>query len=111
MFSVSTITAHARFLPSAQYAIPETLVHAVLTICFLLSGEYAACLVNLPLLCYHAYRWSTNTHLHFATDAIRTMDKRKQESNVRFGFYLTCLFYYAYRYVRIYFLLSHRWLS
>ncbi|KAJ3528827.1 hypothetical protein NM688_g7940 [Phlebia brevispora] len=76
---------------------PEWLGHAFLTCISLLTGEWGMLVLNMLLVCYYVYRLVTGTHLYYATDAIKTLDARRQESNVRFGFYLVCFFYYAYR--------------
>lgn len=41
-------------------------------------------------------RYWTKTHLYYASDAIKTLDFRRQENNLRFGFYLACFFYYVF---------------
>lgn len=37
----------------SQFVLPEMLAHAFLTLCFLLSGQWIAFLVNAPLVGYN----------------------------------------------------------
>jgi hypothetical protein len=50
---------HARSLlstlssPPLQFVLPEMIAHAFLTLCFLLSGQWIAFLLNAPLVGYN----------------------------------------------------------
>lgn len=37
----------------AQFVLPEMIAHAFLTLCFLLSGQWLAFLLNAPLVAYN----------------------------------------------------------
>ena len=95
-------------------------MHAFLTLCFLLSGQWLAFLINAPLLAYNAnkyvhthsahiscesllltprFRIRLGNHMYDATEIFRTLPNHKKESFIKLGFYLLSFFYYLYRYV------------
>lgn len=81
---------------------------AFLTTLFLLSGQWIAFMLNVPLVAYNAnkyvlrsytYRVVNNNYLLDATEIFRTLMSHKKESFLKLGFYLLSFFYYLYRYV------------
>jgi len=40
-----------------QFVLPEMIAHAFLTLCFLLSGQWIAFLLNAPLVGYNVNKW------------------------------------------------------
>ena len=40
--------------PSPQFTLPEMIAHAVLTVFFLLGGQWVAFLLNAPLVAFNA---------------------------------------------------------
>jgi hypothetical protein len=79
-----------------KYILPEAVVHAFVTIVFLLNGFWFAFALNVPLLAYNANIFYTNTHLLDATEIFRTLGKHKKESWCKLGFYLVVFFFYLY---------------
>jgi len=97
---------------------------------FLLSGQWVAFLLNLPLVVYNVNKyvflfytlisgtrqveltWSdrirNKNHMYDATEIFRTLSGHKKESFMKLGFYLLSFFYYLYRCVRET-LLSRAW--
>ena len=52
-----------------QFVLPENIAHALLTTLFLLSGQWVAFLLNLPLVLYNANKhvFSSRVSLHAYT--------------------------------------------
>jgi len=80
-----------------QFVIPENAAHGLLTVLLLLSGQWLAFLLNLPLLLYNAYRIQHNTHMYDATEIFRSLGQRKQVTFIKLGFYLLSFFYYLFK--------------
>ena len=105
--------------------LPENIAHAFLSLLFLLSGQWTAFILNLPLVAYnvnksvvvhhcivpfdyvylpavatfHPYRIRNKNHMYDATEIFRSLSGHKKESFIKLGFYLLSFFYYLYRYV------------
>jgi hypothetical protein len=45
--------SRAKLTPPLQFVLPEMIAHAFLTLCFLLSGQWLAFLLNAPLVGYN----------------------------------------------------------
>ena len=73
------------------------MVHGVLTLTFLGSLQWTAFLLNLPLACYHGYRYGTNKYIYDATDIFRMLPRHKTECLIKLAFYLISFFFYLYR--------------
>jgi len=80
-----------------QFILPESAAHAVLTLLFLLSGQWIAFLINLPLVLFNGNKVYGKTHMYDATEIFRTLPTHKKESFFKLGFYLVSFFYYLYR--------------
>ncbi|KAJ3575050.1 hypothetical protein NP233_g1341 [Leucocoprinus birnbaumii] len=65
-----------------QFVLPENLAHAFLTVLFLISGQWTAFFLNLPLVLWNADK---------------TLGGHKKETFFKLGFYLLSFFYYLYR--------------
>lgn len=103
--------------------LPENIAHAFLSLLFLLSGQWTALILNLPLVGYnvnksvvahlsiarfdyvflhamatfHPYRIRNKNHMYDATEIFRSLSGHKKESFIKLGFYLLSFFYYLYR--------------
>lgn len=109
--------------------------HAFLTTLFLLSGQWTALILNVPLVAFNvnkcviaatrhticlltrlicplflfsAYRVIGKNHMYDATEIFRTLGTHKKECFIKLGFYLVSFFFYLYRYVHCTFLLLLR---
>jgi hypothetical protein len=83
--------------------------HAVLTLFFLLSGQWLAFLLNSPLVAFNANKWVsflTNIRTALLTPSLfsRVMNKNHMldateifRTLSQLGFYLVSFFYYLYR--------------
>lgn len=80
-----------------QFVLPENIAHAFLTLLFLLSGQWFAFLLNLPLMLYNINKIRNKIHMYDATEIFRTLSGHKKESFMKLGFYLLSFFYYLYR--------------
>ncbi|KAM6502498.1 ER-derived vesicles protein ERV14 [Amanita muscaria] len=80
-----------------QLVLPEYAAHATLTLFFLLSGQWVALLINLPLLAFNANKVYTKAHMYDATEIFRALPAHKKESFIKLGFFLLSFFYYLYR--------------
>ena len=105
--------------------LPENIAHAFLSLLFLLSGQWTAFILNLPLVVYnvnksvvhlylmfcitcthavatfHLYRIRNKNHMYDATEIFRSLSGHKKESFIKLGFYLLSFFYYLYRCVGV----------
>ncbi|PPQ88460.1 hypothetical protein CVT25_011586 [Psilocybe cyanescens] len=82
-----------------QFVLPENIAHAFLTLLFLLSGQWIAFVLNLPLVLFNANKIRNKAHMYDATEIFRSLSGHKQETFIKLGFYLLSFFYYLYRYV------------
>jgi len=80
-----------------QFVLPENGAHAFLALLFLLSGQWTAFILNLPLVVFNANKILNKTHMYDATEIFRTLSAHKKESFIKLGFYLLSFFYYLYR--------------
>ncbi|PWN95836.1 hypothetical protein FA09DRAFT_344164 [Tilletiopsis washingtonensis] len=80
-----------------QFTLPEMIAHAVLTVFFLLGGQWVAFLLNAPLVAFNANKVMNKNHMLDATEIFRTLSGHKKECFVKLGFYLLSFFYYLYR--------------
>ncbi|KAH8087862.1 ER-derived vesicles protein ERV14 [Cristinia sonorae] len=81
------------------FIIPEAGLHGGWTLLFLLSGQWTAFFINLPLLSYNVYKITSTNYHYDATEIFRTLGGHKKESFAKLGFYLFCFFFYLYRMV------------
>ncbi|EIN06721.1 ER to Golgi transport-like protein [Punctularia strigosozonata HHB-11173 SS5] len=79
------------------FVLPENMAHAFLTLLFLLSGQWTALLLNLPLVAFNANKIMQKSHMYDATEIFRSLSTHKKESFIKLGFYLLSFFYYLYR--------------
>src|SRR6266478_543548 len=110
------LTKQQRLTLSRQFVLPENAAHAFLTLLFLLSGQWTAFFINLPLVLFNANksvhthffiytfadrinRVYCKSHMYDATEIFRTLPAHKKEGFIKLGFYLVSFFYYLYRYV------------
>jgi len=80
-----------------RFVLPEYGAHAFLASCFLLSGQWTALTLNLPLVAYNVRKVMAQSHIYDATEIFRTLPQHKKESFIKLGFYLISFFYYLYR--------------
>ncbi|KAF4621308.1 hypothetical protein D9613_000825 [Agrocybe pediades] len=80
-----------------QFVLPENAAHAFLTLLFLISGQWVAFLLNLPLVAFNANKIRNKAHMYDATEIFRSLSGHKQETFIKLGFYLLSFFYYLYR--------------
>eukprot|EP00127_Corallochytrium_limacisporum_P006136 Clim_evm3s219 gene=Clim_evmTU3s219 len=80
-----------------QFVIPEYALHGFLTVIFLPAGQFIAFLMNLPLVGYHAWKYTQKKHTYDATSIFQQLKYHRQECLVKLGFYLLCFFFYLYR--------------
>lgn len=80
-----------------SFVLPEMGAHALLTVLFLLSGQWLSFLWNLPLLAFNVHKVQSQNHMYDATEIFRTLGVHKKESFIKLGFYLISFFYYLYR--------------
>jgi len=80
-----------------QFVVPENIAHGLLTILFLLCGQWTAFLLNVPLVAYNANTILKKNHMFDATEIFRTLPSHKKESFIKLAFYLLSFFYYLYR--------------
>ncbi|KIO17822.1 hypothetical protein M407DRAFT_243889 [Tulasnella calospora MUT 4182] len=79
------------------FVLPEMGFHAFLTLCFLLSGQWTALFLNLPLVAFNVQKIMNKNHMYDATEIFRTLGGHKKECFIKLGFYLVSFFYYLYR--------------
>ncbi|KAG9104530.1 hypothetical protein FRC06_001616 [Ceratobasidium sp. 370] len=79
------------------FVLPEMGTHAFLTLLFLLSFQWIALLLNIPLVAFNVNKVRENNHTYDATEIFRTLSQHKKESFIKLGFYLLSFFYYLYR--------------
>ncbi|QRV84091.1 ER-derived vesicles protein ERV14 [Ceratobasidium sp. AG-Ba] len=73
------------------FVLPEMGAHAFLTLLFLLSFQWIALLLNLPLVAFNVNNTPTTQQRY----SERSLSKK--ESFIKLGFYLLSFFYYLYR--------------
>lgn len=89
--------------------LPEYALQLLMTIFFLLCGEWITVLINLPLLAYHIYRLQKSPiraklfnivkiGLYDPTSIMNSdqMSRAIKEGWIKLIFYLFCFFYYIY---------------
>eukprot|EP00842_Homolaphlyctis_polyrhiza_P004378 jgi/Hompol1/4941/HPOL_000461-RA len=80
-----------------QFVIPEHFAQGFLCLLFLITGNWTALIINLPLLAWHSYKIVNNQHKYDPTEIFRTVNAQKKEAFFKLLFYLACFFYYLYR--------------
>ncbi|KAF9447177.1 cornichon [Macrolepiota fuliginosa MF-IS2] len=75
-----------------QFVLPENLAHAFLALLFLISGQWTAFFLNLPLVLYNADKIRKKSHMYDATEIFRTLGGHKKETFFKLGFYLLSFF-------------------
>lgn len=83
--------------------LPEYGLHIIISILFLISGEWFSLLLNIPLLAYHINRYRTRPimsepGLYDPTSILNAnnLSRCQQEGWVKLAFYLLSFFYYLY---------------
>lgn len=79
--------------------IPEHATHASLTFLFLISTQWLAVIINLPLVVFNILKITQKRHIYDATEIFRTVDKNKKEVYFKLAFYLLSFFYYLYGFI------------
>uniref|UniRef100_A0A3Q3K0B5 Cornichon family AMPA receptor auxiliary protein 2 n=1 Tax=Monopterus albus TaxID=43700 RepID=A0A3Q3K0B5_MONAL len=86
-----------------QLVVPEYSIHGLFCLMFMCAGEWVTLGLNIPLLCYHLWRF-----LHRPADGSEVMydpvsvmnadilNYCQKESWCKMGFYLLSFFYYLY---------------
>ncbi|KAJ1727229.1 hypothetical protein LPJ61_004687 [Coemansia biformis] len=78
------------------YVMPEMAAQLVLSVAFLLMGEWTSMILNLPLAAWNINKVLGNRQFYDATEVFRTLSKHKKENFVKVAFYLLSFFYYLY---------------
>ncbi|XKL60613.1 hypothetical protein PGB90_007670 [Kerria lacca] len=83
--------------------LPEYILHMFFNLLFLLSGQWFALILNVPLIAYHINRYRTRPTmsgygLYDPTCIMNadTLSKCQMEGWVKLAFYLITFFYYLY---------------
>jgi len=83
--------------------LPEYLLHILITLLFLLSGEWLSLAINLPLVAYHVNRYlnrpvMSGPGLYDPTSIMGadSLNRYQKEGWLKLLFYLLCFFYYLY---------------
>ncbi|KAK2722688.1 hypothetical protein QYM36_003017 [Artemia franciscana] len=83
--------------------LPEYMTHIFMNILFLFAGEWTSLAFNIPLIAYHAYRYSKRTQMSSFSfyDPTNIMNADVLNFFIREGwikmiFYLLSFFYYLY---------------
>ncbi|KAJ6527139.1 cornichon [Mycena capillaripes] len=93
---------------------PELFGPVLLVVLFLVSGNWIACLLNVPVAAYNINKLQTGNHLfggikprvptraqrRSIPPTLRVLE-RKKESFIKIGFYLLSFFYYLYRMITV----------
>eukprot|EP00794_Sanderia_malayensis_P020463 gene20463-22479_t len=84
--------------------LPEYIIHAFLMAMFLFGGYWIVFLLNVPLLCYHIYRYAnrpliSGPGIYDATEIMNTseLNRCQREGWVKLAFFLISFFIYLYR--------------
>ncbi|KAK2463155.1 hypothetical protein APHAL10511_004810 [Amanita phalloides] len=80
-----------------QFVLPEYGAHAFLSLLFLLSGQWIALVLNIPLMAWNANKVLNKYHMYDATEIFRTLERDRKEILFKLGFYLVSFFYFLYR--------------
>ncbi|CAM9911422.1 unnamed protein product [Lampetra planeri] len=89
-----------------KLALPEYFIHCLFCVMFLCALEWLALAVNLPLFCYHSWRFMQSPGKQSAADATHDPGTATQaevlaycrrEGWCKLGFYLLSYFYYLYK--------------
>ncbi|ELU42060.1 Cornichon domain-containing protein [Rhizoctonia solani AG-1 IA] len=67
------------------FVLPEMGAHAFLTFLFLVSFQWIALLLNLPLVAFNVNKVRQNSHTYDATEIFRTLSQHKKESFIKLG--------------------------
>lgn len=83
--------------------LPEYAIHILFNILFLLSGQWLALILNLPLIAYHINRYRSRpvmsvSGLYDPTTIMNgdALTKCQREGWFKLAFYLVSFFYYLY---------------
>jgi len=79
--------------------LPEYITQFVLTIVFLLTGNWIEFLLNLPLAIYHILGITKSKYYVDPTTIFNTLPEHKRKGLIKLGFYMICFFFYLYRLV------------
>ncbi|KAK9721208.1 hypothetical protein K7432_003601 [Basidiobolus ranarum] len=80
-----------------QFILPEYIGQYLISGIFLLSGNWMALIINLPVVAFNTMRITNGQHMYDATEIFRTLTAHKKETFLKLAFYLLCFFYYLYR--------------
>ncbi|PWN26600.1 hypothetical protein BDZ90DRAFT_233206 [Jaminaea rosea] len=80
-----------------QFILPEMIVHASLTLLFLLSGQWLVFLLNVPLVAWNAKKVMDKNHLLDATEIFRTLNSHKKQAFIKLAIFLLSFFLYLYK--------------
>ncbi|CAG7855079.1 SubName: Full=Probable ERV14-ER-derived vesicles {ECO:0000313/EMBL:CCA71517.1} [Serendipita indica DSM 11827] len=70
-----------------RFVLPEYIAHGFLCVLFLLSGQFMALALNLPLIAYNVRKVMSGQHIYDATEIFRTLPQHKRRA-LSLGFYL-----------------------
>uniref|UniRef100_A0A060TIR6 ARAD1D40128p n=1 Tax=Blastobotrys adeninivorans TaxID=409370 RepID=A0A060TIR6_BLAAD len=79
-----------------KFLIPEAALQAFVTFLMLISGQWLALILNLPLVAYNVNKFVKNQIRLDATEIFRTVHRYKTESFVKLVCHLLLFFYYLY---------------
>lgn len=78
------------------YILPEHCVQIGMTVLFLFTGNWVACLLNLPLAVYHGLKIQSGTWKIDAATVFKKLKSYQYPCYVKLVFYLVTFFYYLY---------------
>ncbi|KAJ7113053.1 cornichon, partial [Mycena epipterygia] len=79
-----------------QFVLPEIAAHTFLVTLFIISGQWSAFLLNVPLVAYNGKKIRNKTHMYDPTKLHKNPSGYFKETCIKFGFYLVSFFYYLY---------------
>merc|ERR1712100_302839 len=81
------------------FALPDMLIQLTITAFMLVSGQWLALLLNLPLLAFHVYQFQNRRHMLDQTRVFQQMGQLQRIGFVKLGFFMLMFFLYLYKLV------------
>lgn len=82
-----------------QLIIPEYIGHFYVTSMLILRGYFVTALLNVPLIAFHARRFTSNRHLLDNTSIFEDEPRERRVCEIKLGVHLLLFFIYLYLFI------------
>lgn len=82
-----------------RLVVPEYTGHVILIVLLLARGYFIAAVLNLPMVLFHAWRYSERKHLLDSHSVFNDIEREQRVSQMKLAYHLLLFFVYLYMFI------------